>query len=154
MALNIFTTKRVSCFGQYDRIDDLTTGKLRGDKRPVFRQFLVDEFHFSAVFKRFDPLFVWHFRIFSGEISVSSSSPYAPKTAWQCFHRRNNAHTTMYAARRGSGCDYSLVFSRLPRTIRASAWFTSSFRADLAMRGFAISFSTSASVALPDSFLA
>jgi hypothetical protein len=35
MAFNIFTAKRVSCFGQYDRIDDFTTGKLRGDKRPV-----------------------------------------------------------------------------------------------------------------------
>jgi hypothetical protein len=43
---------------------------LRGDKCPVFRQFLVDEFHFSAVFQCFDPLFVWHFRISSGEISL------------------------------------------------------------------------------------
>jgi hypothetical protein len=32
---------------------------------------LVDEFHFSAVFKCFDPLFVWHFCYpYSGEISV------------------------------------------------------------------------------------
>src|SRR6266478_2714635 len=62
MAFNIFTTKRISCFGQYDRIDDLIPGKLRGDKRPVFRQFLVDEFHSPAVFKCFDPLLVWHFR--------------------------------------------------------------------------------------------
>jgi hypothetical protein len=31
---------------------------------------LVDEFHFSAVFKCFDPLFVWHVRISSGEIRV------------------------------------------------------------------------------------
>src|SRR5216683_7993177 len=62
MAFNIFTTKRVSCFGQYDRIDDLITFKLRGDKRPVFRQFLVDEFHSSVVFKCFDPLLVWHVR--------------------------------------------------------------------------------------------
>ena len=64
MTFNIFTTKRVSCFGQYDRIDDLITCKLSGDKCPVFQQFLVDEFHFSAVFKCLDPLFVWHFRIF------------------------------------------------------------------------------------------
>src|SRR6266852_9844922 len=42
---------------------------------------------------------------------------------------------------------------RLPRTTRAAAWFTSFFRADLAMRGFAISSLTPASVALPDSFL-
>jgi hypothetical protein len=68
MAFNIFTTKRVSCFGQYDRIDDLITGKLGGDKRPVFWQFLVDEFHLPAVFKLLDPLFVRHFRIFSTEI--------------------------------------------------------------------------------------
>src|ERR1700730_13284741 len=70
MTFNIFTTKRVSCFGQYDRIDDLIPRKLSGDKCPVFRQFLVDEFHFSAVFKCFDPLFVWHFRISSCEIRV------------------------------------------------------------------------------------
>jgi hypothetical protein len=70
MTFNIFTTKRVSCFGQYDRIDDLITCKLSGDKCPVFRQFLVDEFHLSAVFKCFDPLLVWHFRISSGEIRV------------------------------------------------------------------------------------
>jgi hypothetical protein len=45
---------------------------LRGYKRPVFRQFLVDEFHFSAVSKRFDPLFVLHFRTCSGGGSVAS----------------------------------------------------------------------------------
>src|ERR1700687_5372670 len=70
MAFNIFTSKRVSCFGQYDRIDDLITCKLRGEKRPVHRQFLVDELHVSAVCKCFDPLFVWHVRSSSGEVSV------------------------------------------------------------------------------------
>src|SRR5450755_29090 len=71
MTFNIFTTKRVSCFGQYDRIDDLITCKLSGQKCRVFRQFLVDKFHFSAVFKCLDPLFVWHLRTSSGEIRVS-----------------------------------------------------------------------------------
>src|SRR6266852_3877939 len=52
--------KRVPCFGQYDRIDDFISFKLRGEKRPVFCQFLVDEFHSSAVFKCFNPLFVSH----------------------------------------------------------------------------------------------
>src|ERR1700686_641353 len=61
MAFNIFTTKRVFYFGQYNRIDDLITCKLRGEKRAVHRQLLVDEFHFSAVCECFDPLFVWHF---------------------------------------------------------------------------------------------
>src|ERR1700694_1118254 len=70
MAFDIFTAKRVSCVGQEDRIDDLITCKLSGDKCAVFRQFLVDEFHFSAVFKGLDPLFVWHVRISSGEIRV------------------------------------------------------------------------------------
>src|SRR3990172_5977740 len=65
MTFDIFTTQRVSCFGQYDRIDDRMPCKLRSDKCPAFRQFLVDEFHFSAVFKCFDPLFVWHFRFAS-----------------------------------------------------------------------------------------
>src|SRR6202171_4157842 len=70
MAFDLFTTKRVSCVGQDNRIDDLITCKLSGDKCAVFRQFLVDEFHSSAVFKCFDPLFVWHFRISSAEIRV------------------------------------------------------------------------------------
>jgi len=39
MTFNISTAKRVSCFGQYDRIDDLIPCNLRGDKCPVFRQF-------------------------------------------------------------------------------------------------------------------
>ncbi len=46
MAFNIFTTKRVPCFGQYHRINDLITGKLRRQKRTVHLQFLVNEFHF------------------------------------------------------------------------------------------------------------
>src|SRR5882762_4497946 len=70
MTFNIFTTKRVSCFGQYDRIDDLITCKLRGDKRPVHGQFLIDEFHFSAVFECFDPHFVWHLRTSTAGISA------------------------------------------------------------------------------------
>jgi hypothetical protein len=70
MAFDIFTTKRVSCVGQDDRIDDLITCKLSGDKCAVVRQFLVYEFHFSAVFKRFDPFFVWHLSTSSAEIRV------------------------------------------------------------------------------------
>ena len=71
MVFNIFTTKRVSDFVQYDRIDDLIALKLRRDERPDLRQFLVNEFHFSAVRKCLDPLFVSHSRISSVEISVS-----------------------------------------------------------------------------------
>ena len=44
MAFDIFTTKRVSCVGQDDRIDDLITCQLSGDKCAVFRQFLVMNF--------------------------------------------------------------------------------------------------------------
>jgi hypothetical protein len=69
MAFNIFTTQRVSRFGQYDRIDDLVPFNLRGDKRPVVRQFLVNEFHLSAIAECFDPFFVEHFCISSGEFS-------------------------------------------------------------------------------------
>lgn len=69
MTFNIFTTKRDSCLGQYDRIDHLIPCKLSGDKRPVFRQCLVNEFHSSAIAKCFDPLFVEHFGISSGEVS-------------------------------------------------------------------------------------
>ena len=58
VAFNIFTTKRFFCFGQYDRIDDRITCQLRREKRSVHRQFLVDEFHFSAVCECFDPLLV------------------------------------------------------------------------------------------------
>jgi hypothetical protein len=62
MTFNIFVTQRVSCFGQDDRIHDLISPDLRGDKRAVFRQLLVDEFHFPAVFECFYPLLVWHVR--------------------------------------------------------------------------------------------
>src|SRR5882724_1675198 len=62
MTFNIFMTQGVSCFGQDDRIHGLISPDLRGNKCAVFRQLLVDEFHFPAVFKRFDPLLVWHVR--------------------------------------------------------------------------------------------
>src|ERR1700675_3710447 len=62
MTFNILAAQRVSCLTQYNRIDDFISFKLRGEKRPVFRQFLVDEFHSSAVFKCFDPVFVLHVR--------------------------------------------------------------------------------------------
>jgi hypothetical protein len=52
MAFNLFTTKRVFCFGQYHGINDLITDNLRGDKRAHHQQFLVGEFHYSAVCKR------------------------------------------------------------------------------------------------------
>src|ERR1700688_614910 len=61
MAFSIFTAKRVSRLGQYNRIDNLIPLKLRSEECRVFWQFLVDEFHFPAVFKPLDPLFVWHF---------------------------------------------------------------------------------------------
>jgi hypothetical protein len=60
MAFNIFVTQRISCIAQYDRIDDLIPCKLRSDKRPVFRQYLVDEFHSSTVFEGLNPFLVWH----------------------------------------------------------------------------------------------
>jgi hypothetical protein len=71
MTFNIFTTERVSCFGQDYRIDDLITGKLSGDKCSVLQQFLISEFYFLAAFNCFDPLVVWHSRLSSAEISIS-----------------------------------------------------------------------------------
>jgi hypothetical protein len=70
MAFNIFTTQQVSYFGQYDQINDLISFKLRCNKCPDHRQFLVDELHPPAVFKRIDPLFVWPFRVSLAEIGV------------------------------------------------------------------------------------
>ena len=60
MTLNVVSAKRISCFCQHDRIDNLIPFNLRGDKCPIIGQFLVDELYFSAVFNRFDPLFIWH----------------------------------------------------------------------------------------------
>src|SRR6266478_8675701 len=71
MTFNIFMTQGVFCFCQYNRIDDLITCKLRSNKCATFRQFLVDEFYFPAVFKCFDPLLVWHVRSTSGEATVA-----------------------------------------------------------------------------------
>jgi hypothetical protein len=70
MAFNIFAAQRVSCPGQYHRIDDFISRKLRGYKSPVPWQFLIDKFHFPAVFKGFDPLFIRHFRTLSGGLRV------------------------------------------------------------------------------------
>lgn len=72
MTFNIFTAKWISCVRQYDRIDDLIPCDLRGDKCPVFRQFLVDEFHPSAVFKFLDPFFIRYVRSSSRESQSTS----------------------------------------------------------------------------------
>src|ERR1700738_2521635 len=102
MTFNIFMTQRVSCIGQYDRIDDLIPCKLRGDKCPVFREFLVDEFHFSTVFKCFDPLFAWDFR--SSRVALSALQQSPPVGMFQkrflnatSIDRRSNAQTTLSA---------------------------------------------------------
>jgi hypothetical protein len=52
---NFFTTKRVLRVGQYDGIDDFVAFDLGGEKR-LLVQFLVGEFHSSAICKRFNPL--------------------------------------------------------------------------------------------------
>src|SRR5882762_560859 len=100
MAFNIFTTKRVSCFGQYDRIDDLITFKLRGDKRPVHWQFLVDELHVSPVCKCFDPLFVWHFSyLFSRDQRFLAVFPmFHERFLNPASIARSNVQTTLHAA--------------------------------------------------------
>src|SRR5580704_4985690 len=67
MAFHIFTTQRVSCFGPYNRIDDLIPFNLRGNKCPVFRRLVVDKFNSSAIFKYFDPFLVSHGQSSSGE---------------------------------------------------------------------------------------
>jgi hypothetical protein len=153
MTFNICTTERVSCLCQYDRIDDLIACKLRGNKCPIFRQFLVDEFHFSAVLERLDPLFVWHFLAFSTQLSFPSSTlPEVPKTVFQgCLFHTSNARTTLHAAEREAHA--TAAFTRLGGAIRPADRFNTSSRADFAMRGFAISSWTLARVASPDSFL-
>jgi hypothetical protein len=60
VTLDFLPVGRVSRLRQYDRINDFVAFKLCGDKRPVFRQFLVSEFHSSAVGKFLDPLVVLH----------------------------------------------------------------------------------------------
>ena len=58
MTFNIFTSQWISCVVQNDRIDNLIAFNLRADKCAIFRQFLVDEFDFPAVFKFLEPLLV------------------------------------------------------------------------------------------------
>jgi len=155
MTFNICTTQRVSCSCQYDRIDDLIACKLRSNKCPILRQFLVDEFHFSAVLKCLDPLFVWHFLTSSTQLSFPNGTlPQIPKTV---FSRLPLSHKQcpdyLACGGRGSSCDCSLAFTRLAGVIRPADRFNTSSRADFAMRGFAISSWTLARVASPDSFL-
>src|SRR6266481_8504255 len=89
MTFNIFLTQRVFCFGQDDRIHDLISPDLRGNKRPVFRQLLVDEFHFSAVFKWFYPLLVWHVRGTSDEATCSPQVYVVRNPQVLAFTRKN-----------------------------------------------------------------
>ena len=70
MTFSILTAQRIVSVGQYDRIDNLIPCNLRGDKCSVSRQFLVNEFYFSAVFECFDPLSVWHLLASSGGVSA------------------------------------------------------------------------------------
>lgn len=65
VVFNIFTARRVSSSGQYDRVDDLVACKLHRHEGPIFREFLVEKFHFSAVCKCLDRVFIWHFRVSS-----------------------------------------------------------------------------------------
>ena len=55
MSFNFFMTKRVLRVGQYDGIHDFVAFDLSGEKRPLV-QFLVGEFHSSAICKRLNPL--------------------------------------------------------------------------------------------------
>jgi hypothetical protein len=67
-----------------------------------------------------------------------------------------HATLALHRARRRSGgeCNCSLGFSRLTGTVRPAAISVSPSRADIARRGFAISFLTEASTASPSFFLA
>jgi hypothetical protein len=56
MTSNFFTAKRVVCVSQYDRIDDFVAFNLSRNERSLVRQFLVREFHSSAICKGFYPL--------------------------------------------------------------------------------------------------
>jgi hypothetical protein len=49
MAFDISLDQRVSCFDQYDGVNDLVPGDLC-DESSVVGQFLVSEFHLPAVF--------------------------------------------------------------------------------------------------------
>jgi len=55
MIFNFFATERVFRVAQYDGINDFVAFDLSGEKRPLV-QFLVGEFHSSAICQRFDPL--------------------------------------------------------------------------------------------------
>jgi hypothetical protein len=66
MTFNFFTSEWIVCVGQYDRIDDFVTFNLSGDERPLIRQFLVSEFHSSAICKSFNLLVAWHSQFLHG----------------------------------------------------------------------------------------
>jgi hypothetical protein len=55
MIFNFFATERVFRVAQYDGVNDFVPFDLSGEKRALV-QFLVGEFHSSAICKRFDPL--------------------------------------------------------------------------------------------------
>jgi hypothetical protein len=85
VAFNIFTAQWVSGSGQYDRIDDLVPCKLRCHEGPIFRQFLVDEFHFSAVCKCLNPVFILHFSVSSAGGQWCEYTPRIVRTRERCL---------------------------------------------------------------------
>jgi hypothetical protein len=79
MTLNFFMTQRIFCFRQYDRIDDFIPCNLRGDKCLAFRKFLVDEFHFSAVFEFLKLIAILGFGCDgNANVSENNSKPVTP----------------------------------------------------------------------------
>ena len=163
MTFNILTTQRVSCFRQYDRIDHLIPFNLRGDKCPVFGQFLVDEFHLPAVFKFLDPLFVWHVCSPSGEARDECLTPsrwLASLIVTVDAFGQSRQQATFYVFSGSLGRGDRVILSTIRGTvalgcfgIRTVSTFASAMLADLDMRGFAISLLTLAYVALPGIFL-
>jgi len=90
VALNFFTTWRVSCVGHYNRMDELAPFELRGDKCTIVQQFLVDEFNLSTVFHCLDRFFVGHACGSSAEIQSAYPTPsqLAFLVAYADGHRR------------------------------------------------------------------
>src|ERR1700687_2269488 len=89
MAFNFCTTKRICYVGQYDRIDDLVTFNLRGDERLYLKKILIGEFTSSAVFKCFNPLFIWHFSLSAQRLGSGSFPERRSRLIglWSVFYR-------------------------------------------------------------------
>jgi len=139
MPFNIFTTKRFPALPIRPNRRTSLPASCAVIKRPVHGQFLIDEFHFSAVFECFDPHSSASSYLYSRDQLLSRASlSRVSRTVFSLLPASPEQCADLPCPpQKGSRSRCSLFFTAT-RAIRGVAKNISRSRADFAMRGFAI----------------